>query len=533
MRTTGRCGLRSWLPLLVSLLTSAVALVDLVAVLRPSWIPPTVVGHVDPLHPLATLTAAVIPVCAALLVVSAYLRRGHARALQAVIVLLAVLGATKLAYGPDLDGAVLMLGLGVALLASRREFPVRTAAVQGRRLALPVAAVTCGVGLLGALWVLTPNRPPAPAYVSSALTGSASDAASAAVILAGSLFVLTLLPVVLGPGRPRIGRSDEAVREILHLHGSDTLAAFKLRTDLDHFVTDDAQAFAAFRVEAGTVLLAGDPVGDSSALPGLLRELQGFAEAHGLRVGVVGASKTALAVYRALGMRALYIGDEAIVDVPDFSLEGRAIRKVRQAVARIERAGFTASTVGAHDVDARLRAELERVSCEWRCGHPERGFAMAIDSLVGGAADASLLVVARDPGGVPRGFLQFLPTYGRAAMSLSAMRRDSDVPNGLMEFLVVSAIDAMRERGIDELSLNFAAFGSVFRSPWTPLGRTLVSLLRLGNRLFQIESLYRFNAKFRPRWEPRYLVFDGALAFPRVGLAALWAEGQLPRVHRA
>ena len=50
--------------------------------------------------------------------------------------------------------------------------------------------------------------------------------------------------------------------------------------------------------------------------------------------------------------------------------------------------------------------------------------------------------------------------------------------------------------------------------------------------MFQIERLYRFNAKFFPRWEPRYVVYERRLGFPRVGLAALWAEGQLPKPWR-
>ena len=59
--------------------------------------------------------------------------------------------------------------------------------------------------------------------------------------------------------------------------------------------------------------------------------------------------------------------------------------------------------------------------------------------------------------------------------------------------------------------------------------RALGRLVALGNPFFQIESLYRFNAKFFPRWEPRYLVYEGALALPRTSIAAMWAEGQLPK----
>jgi lysyl-tRNA synthetase class 2 len=109
------------------------------------------------------------------------------------------------------------------------------------------------------------------------------------------------------------------------------------------------------------------------------------------------------------------------------------------------------------------------------------------------------------------------------------MRRDPTTPNGLTEFLVVRAIELLRERGVEELSLNFAAFAKWMHSPEKRLERALGKLIALGNPFFQIESLYRFNAKFFPRWEPRFLVYEGTFGLPRAGIAAMWAEGQVPK----
>jgi lysyl-tRNA synthetase class 2 len=112
-------------------------------------------------------------------------------------------------------------------------------------------------------------------------------------------------------------------------------------------------------------------------------------------------------------------------------------------------------------------------------------------------------------------------------MSLSFMRRDPETPNGLTEFLVVKAAELLRDRGVEEISLNFAAFAKWIHSPQKPTERALGKLIALGNPFFQIESLYRFNAKFFPRWEPRYLVYEGTFGLARAGIAAMWAEGQL------
>jgi lysyl-tRNA synthetase class 2 len=154
---------------------------------------------------------------------------------------------------------------------------------------------------------------------------------------------------------------------------------------------------------------------------------------------------------------------------------------------------------------------------------------MAHDALVDELLPDAVVVLARDAGGAVRGFLEFVPVYGRAAMSLAFMRRDRDTPNGLTEFLVIEATRLLGERGVEEISLNFATCARWLREPTNVVERSLARVLRVADRWFQVERLLRFNAKFAPRWQPRYLLFEGPSSLPRVALAALLAEGQLPR----
>ena len=154
---------------------------------------------------------------------------------------------------------------------------------------------------------------------------------------------------------------------------------------------------------------------------------------------------------------------------------------------------------------------------------------MALDSLRIDEHADTLVLLAFDAEAQVRGFLHFVPTYGRAAVSLSLMRRDPETPNGLTEFMVAEAIEMLRTQGIGEVSLNFAAFARFIHSPKGRVQRLFRYGLGWADAVFQIERLYRFTAKFFPRWEPRYLMYEGALGLARVALAALWIEGQLPK----
>jgi lysyl-tRNA synthetase class 2 len=263
-----------------------------------------------------------------------------------------------------------------------------------------------------------------------------------------------------------------------------------------------------------------------------VREVCALAEIRGLRLGVVGACDGMAELWGRAGLRSFYLGDEAVVDTRTFAVDKKRRKKVRQAVNRVERAGYTIALRHGCDLSAPEIAELEAVSARWRDGSPERGFSMAMDALDGEHLAESTVVVARDGTGAVRGFLHFVPTYGRPAASLSFMRRDrDDVPNGLNDALVVRSIELLRDAcGVEEVSLNFAAFARLIHSPDGAWERVLGRVARILNPFFQIESLYRFNAKFSPRWVPRHLCYEGSLlGWTQTSLAAAWAEGQLPK----
>jgi lysyl-tRNA synthetase class 2 len=284
----------------------------------------------------------------------------------------------------------------------------------------------------------------------------------------------------------------------------------------------------------GVSLAAGDPIGPESAWPEAIGAWLADAERHGWTPAVLGCGNAGGRAYRRAGLDVVELGDEAVLDVGAFSLAGRPMRGVRQAVNRIRRAGYTCRVARLRDLSGAELDDAVRVADLFRDGPMERGFSMALSRL-GDPRDADcLLVLGHDRTGTLRGLLQFVP-WGDDGLSLDLMRGDRTAENGLTELMVASVLEAAPELGVRRVSLNFAVLRSVFARAEElgagPVLRVWHRMLRFASQLWQIESLYRANAKYQPIWQPRYLCFPAARDLPRIAIAALTAEAFLPTVQ--
>jgi lysyl-tRNA synthetase class 2 len=442
------------------------------------------------------------------------LAKRRRRAWQLAVAVVLASAVAHLAKGLDFEEATVSLLLLAALVRWRRRFDVPGDQTSVRPLLglgaafACIAAVALGAELRG---VELSHR---------------TDDALLGLGLALGVAALYYWLRPFGQAVAQTVGERRAARALVDAYGSDSLAFFALRRDKSYLFSPSRRAFLAYRVVAGTALVSGDPVGAEEEIGALLVELRRVVRAHGWRLAVVGASEEHLDRYRALGLKPVPMGDEAVLRPDEFSLEGRAIRKVRQSVSRLHKAGYSFRVVPADEVAPGLEAELEDVSAAWRGGQAERGFSMAIDEL---HVPGTVLALAETHDGRVGGFLHLAPSPAGGGWSLSTMRRRPDAPNGLTEFLVVEALAWARETGASELSLNFCALTD-FLAPErvTTLPRRFVRRgLLLADNVFQLERLYVFNRKFFPEWRRRYICVERFSDLPAVGLAYLHAESLL------
>lgn len=542
---------RPWVPTVTGYASLMIGLLDIIRAVAPGF-GRTRMGEWSVLLPgiVTTVARATALIVGILLVMLAHaLRRRKVRAWRAMVVLLPVSAAIELVHLRHLFTAVLSLVVCVVLLLNKHEFAALSdPRTRWRALwnLLGLGALDLGLGYLlvsahPRVIVGDPSVWDRFQHVVFGLVGvegpvtytddRVSDLVYLSLIALGTLTAVTSLYLLLRPERPisELTEEDERrLRELLGKHGQrDSLGYFALRRDKSVLFSPSGKAAIAYRVVSGVMLASGDPIGDREAWPAAIDGFMAKARRHAWVPAVIGCGEVGGEVWtRRTGMSALELGDEAVVEVADFTLEGRAMRNVRQMANRVERGGYTCRVRRVAELTGDEKEGIKQAAVSWRGTETERGFSMALGRF-GDPADADCVVATAHKEGEVRAVLHFVP-WGPHGISLDLMRRDRDADPGLNELLIVKTLQAAPAMAIKQVSLNFAMFRAVLargeRLGAGPVLRAWRGLLVFLSHWFQIESLYRFNAKFRPIWEPRFVVYPNARDLPRIGMSALQAE---------
>jgi lysyl-tRNA synthetase class 2 len=380
-------------------------------------------------------------------------------------------------------------------------------------------AVTVLLGFIGIAGPIT--------YVSERM----SDIVNTTLPILGFFIIVVPFAMYFRRAKPTVFMSEEECglvkKLIAHDAEQDSLGYFSTRKDKSVIWSGNQKAGIAYRVQNGVMLASGDPFGEFSLWPEAIIAFLEVAKQHAWTPAVMGASDRGGEVWvENAGMLAIDIGDEAIINVGTFTLEGRTMGNVRHMVNRINRKGYSATTCRWHELDSATKIELRALAKKWRYGAPERGFSMSMDRFGEDSDGDAFITITRQENEI-KGLLYFVP-WSTHSLSLDRMQRERGADSGVNELMIVTAAQYAKENGFKYISLNFAAFRSLFeradKISAGPVVRSTRNFIRFMSNFFQVESLYRFNAKFDPEWQTRYVLYPKARDLPAVTWSALRAE---------
>lgn len=438
------------------------------------------------------------------------------------------------------DSSTILLALGqlILLLILAPFFPTRSdtrASVQG------YTALMFGIGCIAA-------------HIAVSQLWHMAGGQGAFVLRNGILFLLHLLAfLILGYGvvkvlhpvrstRPRIDQEYARVYEAVRRYGSLATTHFALGRDKSYFWSETGRAVIAYRVVQGVALVLGDPIGPPEEQASVLLAFLAFCRRQDWPIALYQASAQMQHICQEGRLHAYKIGEEALIDIASFTLQGKRGAPVRHAVARARRAGLSACCWQGESLPHEVFVSMQRISAAWldaRKIQAQMGFSMG--RFPADWSPELLTVVAFNAQGEVEAFLTWTPLYAGNGWALDAIRRGNETTPGTMELLIAHAIEWAQARGYTQMSLGLAPLAGlggdalattcnstewekqVLPSPF--LERSAAFLHRRGIVLGTYRSLYTFKAKFHPTWEARYLIIGEGQALPRILLAVARAHG--------
>jgi phosphatidylglycerol lysyltransferase len=438
--------------------------------------------------------------------------------------------AASLLKGVDYEEAALLAVLLLVLWRARPAFDRRAAFFETRFSARWIAAVVSAVGATAwlGLFAFRHVEYSSELWWQFELHAEASRFLRASVGTAIVLLVFATARLIRRPSHQVVGPDAadlEAAGAIITKQPSTAANLVYLR-DKAVLFDEERKSFVMYGVQGRSWVVLGDPVGPPGRMRHVIRLfLERCNDFDGVPV-FYEVRPEHLHRYADVGLTFVKLGEEARVDLTEFTLDGGKASKLRQIVRRLEKDGGAFRIIPARDVPGVL-PQLRDVSNDWlhRKSGAEKGFSL-------GFFDTDYLshfpVAVIERGGRIQAFANLWLDANGDNISLDLMRYHQDAPRDVMEALFVNAMKWGKDCGYRSFALGMAPLSGFEASPvatlWTRLGSFLYDH---GEALYNFQGLRAYKNKFNPVWEPRYLAYPGGLRLPRIlaDVSALIAGG--------
>jgi phosphatidylglycerol lysyltransferase len=313
-------------------------------------------------------------------------------------------------------------------------------------------------------------------------------------------------------------RERALARKIVQQYARTPLDLFKLWPDKSYFFSPSQRCVIAYRVADNIAIALGDPVGPEQEIGPTVCKFLEMCRGNGWAVVFYQTLPDFVPLYRRFRLKKLKIGDNAMVDLSDFSLQGKSRRELRSKVRQLEAMGIHICEFQPPVPDD-IISQLKAVSDQWLRipGRRERSFTLG--QFDPDYLRSKPLLVVMDSAGTVLAFINLI-SVDSTEITGDLMRRRTDAPNGIMDYLFLKLFLYAKGKGYARVSLGMAPMtGFQEREEATAEERAIHGLFQKLDFVFSFRGLHHYKAKFATSWEPRYLVYTNVLELPRTAFA--------------
>ncbi|MCR1951294.1 bifunctional lysylphosphatidylglycerol flippase/synthetase MprF [Clostridium sp. DSM 100503] len=297
----------------------------------------------------------------------------------------------------------------------------------------------------------------------------------------------------------------ERVEELIQKYGGSRLIHYVFLDDKYIYINENEDVLFQYQISGDKIIILGNPVGNRKEFFDAIREFLEKADLYGYTLAFCGIDSDIIPELHDLGYEFMKIGQDAIIELDKFSLEGKKNKSNRQAIGRIEKAGYKFSVVSP-PLSSNLFEELKDVSDEWLNGQVEKGFCVGF--LDREYIERDKIVTVRNSEGELKGFASIMPMYDDKTLSVDLMRFKKVEVNGIMDYMFANIFLYGKQNGFEYFNLGLAPLADVGRSKYAFLREQVAyQIFVYGNSFYSFKGLKRFKDKYASKWDDRYLAY--------------------------
>lgn len=353
-----------------------------------------------------------------------------------------------------------------------------------------------------------------------------------AMIAAGYGLHRLLKPIRMSPDLPT-QEEQQIAFDLVQKYGR-TQGYLALLGDKYLLFHPSKDAFLMYGIEGRSWIVLGDPIGPEKHYDELLWQFRELCDSYDAWPVFYEVGRDHLPHYLELGLSPLKLGEEAIIDLNTFTLEGSSRKSLRQTYAKTKRDGLSFKVVPASEVEGYL-PKLQEISDAWMGEKQvrEKGFSVGRFEAEYLKRCPLALAFCNDEA---VGFANVWTTDAKTELSIDLMRYDPEKsPGGVMDYLFIELMQWGKEQGYQTFNLGMAPMSGMSKHPLAPYWNRLGQLMfAKGNRFYNFQGLRRFKEKYQPEWVPSYLASQGGMRLPRIlaNTASLISRGMLGTIRK-
>ena len=296
-------------------------------------------------------------------------------------------------------------------------------------------------------------------------------------------------------------------RDLTEHYGKSQLDYFKTYFDKLIFRGSDGMSFIAYKVSGNFAVALEDPVApDAGSMKQCIEEFRKYCFENGLKDIYYRVPSESLPVYKSLKKKAMFLGQEGVVDTFSFSLEGRSMKSVRNAISKVKELGYVAKIIQPPVLDGTIQ-KLKAVSNEWlqTTGREEIIFSQGMFSEIEIKYQTVIVVENKEEKIIA--FLNIIPDFAPDEGTFDLLRKTKDAPNGVMDFILIELINYLKNKHIHFLNLGFAPLSGLTAPDSFPEKSIKFAYEKIRS-FSHYKGMREYKEKFNPVWNDKYLVYS-------------------------